>query len=215
MNAYAQPDYSLFSRRTLAFVLIAGLHGILIFALANGFSHTPFEVIPQRIQAVVLPAIQRTVEQPPPIPQPTFSPPVFKIPPTEFPPEFPPDDPPTTREVGIGLENHGAAPPLTPVHSVNRVLGGPGKAFPNTNDFYPPRAIRNGEKGVATVNACVDDKGRLTAAPTLAKTSGSASLDDGALKLAKAGSGHYRPTTEDGRPVSSCYGFLVRFEFKD
>jgi hypothetical protein len=61
----------------------------------------------------------------------------------------------------------------------------------------------------------VDDKGRLTAVPTLAETSGSASLDEGALKLAKAGSGHYRATTEDGRPVSSCYQFRIRFNFKE
>jgi len=36
---------------------------------------------------------------------------------------------------------------------------------------------------------CVDEKGRLTAAPTVARSSGTASLDEGALKLAKAGSG--------------------------
>jgi protein TonB len=214
MNAYAQPDYSLFSRRTLAFLLIVGLHGILIFALANGLTHTLIEVIPGRIQAVMLPTIPRPVEQPPPIPQPTFSSTVLKVPPRDS-LEFAPDDPPIIQQVGPELENQGSAPPATPFHPVNRVLGGPGKAFPNTNDFYPPQAIRRGEKGVATVNACVDDRGRLTAAPTLAKTSGSASLDDGALKLAKAGSGHYRATTEDGRPVSSCYEFLVRFEFKD
>lgn len=215
MNAYAQPDYSLFSRRTLAFVLIVGLHGIFIFALANGLVHTAIEVIPHRIQAIVLPAIQTPVEQPPPISQPTLSATVVRIPPTEYPPEFPPENLPTERGVGAQVEGPGAPPPSTPVHSVTRVLGGPGKAFPNTNDFYPSRAIRNGEKGVVTVNACVDDKGRLTAAPTVAKTSGSASLDDGALQLAKAGSGHYRPTTEDGRPVSSCYEFMVRYQLKE
>jgi len=61
----------------------------------------------------------------------------------------------------------------------------------------------------------VDDKGRLTATPTIARSSGSSSLDEGALKLAKAGSGHYRATTEDGLPVSSCYEFLIRFNLKD
>ncbi|TLY91210.1 MAG: energy transducer TonB, partial [Gammaproteobacteria bacterium] len=48
-----------------------------------------------------------------------------------------------------------------------------------------------------------------------ARSSGSARLDDGALKLAHAGSGHYRPTTEDGRPVDSCYVFRIRFELRD
>ena len=116
----------------------------------------------------------------------------------------------TLQAVSPGLEEH-LPPPSLPPHTVNRVLGGPGKAFPNTEDFYPPDAIRDGVTGVATVRSCVDDKGRLTAAPTLAQTSGSASLDGGALRLAKAGSGHYRATTEDGRPVISCYEFRIRF----
>jgi TonB family protein len=69
-----------------------------------------------------------------------------------------------------------------------------------------------GENGVAIVGVCVDENGRLTSNPTLAKSSGSAALDNGALKLAKAGSGHYRSTTEDGRPVSYCYPFRIRFQ---
>jgi hypothetical protein len=39
-------------------------------------------------------------------------------------------------------------------------------------------------------------------------------LDEGAIKLAKAGSGHYRATTENGTPVSSCYGFLIKFNLQ-
>jgi TonB family protein len=94
------------------------------------------------------------------------------------------------------------------------VLGGPGKSFPNTEDYYPPTQIRDGTQGVSTVQVCTDEKGRLTAAPTLAQSSGSAGLDRGALMLARAGSGRYRPTTEDGRAVSSCYSFRVRFDFR-
>ena len=45
--------------------------------------------------------------------------------------------------------------------------------------------------------------------------SGSARLDAGALQLAKAGSGHYRPTLEDGKAVNSCYSFRVRFESRN
>src|SRR5882757_1738842 len=203
MNAYVQHDYSLFSRRTLAFVLIVGLHGILILALANGLTHTWSDVIPPRIQAVMLPVTQKPVDQPPPLPQPTFSPTVVKIPTREDLLEFPPpDDPSTNREVMPLVEE---LPPSVPSHSVKRVAGGPGKAFPNTGDYYPAEAIRRGAMGLATVRACVDENGRLSAAPTLAQTSGTTSLDEGALRLAKAGSGHYRPTTEDGRPVSSCF----------
>jgi TonB family protein len=104
--------------------------------------------------------------------------------------------------------------PGPPIRAVNRVSGGPGKAFPNTDDYYPPAEIRMGRTGISTVQVCTDEKGRLTAAPTLAQSSGSPGLDEGALRLAKAGSGHYRASTEDGRAVSSCYPFRVRFDIK-
>jgi hypothetical protein len=47
------------------------------------------------------------------------------------------------------------------------------------------------------------------------QTSGSGRLDTAAIRLAKAGSGHYRPSTDDGRPVSSCYPFKIRFQLKN
>lgn len=34
-------------------------------------------------------------------------------------------------------------------------------------------------------------------------------------RLAKAGSGHYRPTTENGQPVSSCCAFRIVFRIED
>jgi hypothetical protein len=71
-----------------------------------------------------------------------------------------------------------------------------------------------GRTGISTVQVCTDDKGRLTAAPMIAQSSGSSGLDEGALRLAKAGSGHYRATTEDGRAVNSCYPVRIRFDLK-
>ncbi|HEY7887761.1 MAG TPA: hypothetical protein VIC29_06000 [Steroidobacteraceae bacterium] len=40
-------------------------------------------------------------------------------------------------------------------------------------------------------------------------------IDQGALRLASAGSGHDRPTTESGQPVSSCYAFRISFRLED
>jgi TonB family protein len=97
---------------------------------------------------------------------------------------------------------------------VNRVLGGPGAGFPNTDDFYPEASRRLGEKGITTVGVCVDGAGRLVGKPTVEQSSGSVRLDEGAVRLAKAGSGHYRATTEDGHPVSACYPLRVRFQLR-
>jgi TonB family protein len=105
-------------------------------------------------------------------------------------------------------------PPANLPHEVIRVQGGPGSGFPNTDDYYPSIAKRLEEQGGTTVRVCVGANGRLTSDPTIAQTSGSSRLDDGALMLAKAGSGHYRASTEDGRAVDSCYSFRVRFALR-
>jgi TonB family protein len=113
---------------------------------------------------------------------------------------------------------HTEAPVVVPTPSqpppalVKRVLGGPGKGFPNSDDYYPPAARRLGEQGNTAIQVCVDPNGQLTADPEVTQSSGSVRLDEGAVRLAKAGSGHYRATTENGTPVSSCYGYLIRFK---
>jgi TonB family protein len=213
MAAYVQHGDSFFSRRTTVFLLIVGLHAVLIYGFATGFARTVIAVIAQPIQATFTPE-PRTREPPPPLPQPNFSAQQIKIPTPEFPLDVPLD--PGTIDVVTtqGVDNN-FPPPTPPTNVVNRVLGGPGKAFPSTEDYYPAESIRRREQGTATVRTCVDDTGRLTAAPTLAQSSGSASIDAGALRLAKAGSGHYRATTEDGRPVSSCYEFRIKYHLKD
>jgi TonB family protein len=81
-------------------------------------------------------------------------------------------------------------------------------------DFYPPGSILAEETGAAAVRVCVDRNGRLTSDPLIVESSGYRRLDGGALALARAGSGHYRSTTEDGAPVSGCYAFRVRFELQ-
>lgn len=84
----------------------------------------------------------------------------------------------------------------------------PGEDFP----FFSGRTITF---VLATVSVCVDGRGRLVSEPTLVESTGSTRLDDAALRLAKAGSGHYRATTEDGQTVNSCYPFRIRFELRN
>jgi periplasmic protein TonB len=213
MAAYAQHDYSFFSRRTTAFLVIVGLHVVVIYGLATGLARSLIQASPSRMEATMFqdPVTRR---EPPP-----------ELSPTRFTMEVPTiierpltfdDPPPLTNVIPDAPTEAGMLPPPPPPppKSVTRVPGGPGKGFPNTEDYYPPSAIRMGQSGLATVQVCVDEKGRLTAVPTLAQSSGSVNLDEGALKLAKAGSGHYRPTTDDGQPVDSCYPVRIRFDFK-
>jgi len=207
------PDFSFLSGRTLAVLGIIGLHGLIVYAFATGLVQKVVVMIEPPV--TVIPDVPRTVDHPPPLPPVTDLHPVHPVIPD---PDLPPID---IEKVGTfvipvvqGPPDGGTAVVPQPP-PVKRVQGGPGKGFPNTDDFYPAYEIRNATTGTATVSVCTDEKGRLTADPTLAKTSGSAGLDQGALRLAKAASGHYRATTEDGRAVSSCYPFLVTFSIRN
>jgi len=106
-------------------------------------------------------------------------------------------------------------PPQSPVHVAKLEQGGTGVGFPDPAGFYPEQSIRLGDQGVSVVKVCVNTKGRLTGEPITARTSGFERLDQAAIKLAKAGSGHYRPSTEDGVPVESCYPVGVRFQIRN
>jgi TonB family protein len=212
MTAYTRHDSALSSRRSIALLLIVCLHVALIYSLATGLVHTVAAVIPTVIHATVTTEV-RPRENPPPPRQPQLGSTVVEIPEPYFRFDLP-ADPKTIRDVATEQPPRRTSEPSIP-RVMSRVLGGPGKGFPNTADYYPPASIRFGEKGIAAVRVCVDGNGRLSADPTIAQSSGSARLDEGALRLAKAGSGHYRATTEDGRSVNSCFPFLIRFEFRD
>ncbi len=170
-------------------------------------------MIPTRFETEVIEKRLPPIDLPP-LPTPNWStvnvdrPPIDRLPPIEQ--ESPPRD--DAKIVTTEVPRTDVPPP--PV-KVNRVLGEPGKGFPNTADFYPSASIRLDEMGVAAVRACVDGHGRLTADPTIVQSSGKPRLDEAALKLARAGSGHYRATTEDGKPVSSCYAFGIRFDLRN
>jgi len=211
--AYAPPQASGFlSPRTVALVLIACLHLALIYFLSIGMANRTAKVPTQPLQSVFSNEdVHRALPPPPPLP-PKFAHPLID-----------PIEPDIRIEVSAqtqGLQNVPVDRSQQPNTSttppkVDRVIGGPGKGFPNTTDYYPDASRRLGEKGVASVQVCVDASGRLTSDPAITHSSGNARLDAGALTLAKAGSGHYRPTIEDGRAVGSCFPFRIRFEFRD
>lgn len=206
-------------RRTAAFVVVAGLHVTVFYAFVVGLdvkyhgSHVgPMETVP------VKPVIPKDVLPPLP-PPPDYKPPklVYEMPKDlQAPPDDPgvvtPESPPLVKSTDPDV---GGTPQVPVAPAVKHVTGGPGRGFPIADDFYPSASIHSGETGAATVQVCVDSKGRLTAAPSIEESTGYARLDGGAIDLAKAGSGHYRPSTDDGRPVDSCYAFRVRFNLRN
>ena len=104
-------------------------------------------------------------------------------------------------------------PPAPAPHVSNKTNPTTGKNFPNSADYYPAASMRLGEEGSAIVHACVAPTGKLSEDPTIAKTSGSSRLDEGAIKLAKAG--HYVAGSEDGKPTTGCFNMSIKFQLKN
>lgn len=208
--AYAPPDATFFSRRSATVLLILALHAVLIYLLTVGIVHKMAEAPPTHIDAAFIPEVQPHTP-PPPLARPELRPTVIDDVPV---PDQILDVPTGGDAINVSDQHHPVPDPGLAAINVQRVPGGPGRGFPNTSDFYPDASIRLHEEGSASVQVCVAGSGRLTSDPAIAQSSGSSRLDSGALALAKAGSGHYRPTTEDGRPVSSCFPFRIRFEMK-
>ncbi len=208
---YGGRDFSRFSRRTTAFLAIVCLHVAAFYAYMSGFAKSVVTTAPGWIDEIPLAPHPRTPQTPPPLPPPNLAHNfVPNLPTPDLPLRFPAD--PRVITVFHSSRPTVALPPVKPIE---RVIGGPGAGFPDTEDYYPPAIRRLDETGAAVVSVCVDPRGRLTAAPSIVESSGIGQLDEGALRLATAGSGHYRPTTENGRPVSACFDFRIRFQLED
>ncbi len=73
----------------------------------------------------------------------------------------------------------------------------------------------NGQANSVTVHVCVDETGRLEGDPTIVHSSGTASLDQAAVRIAASGSAYYRPdTSSTGSPVSGCAQLAIKFDMK-
>jgi protein TonB len=202
----------LLPRNSLTVVAVIAFHVAAFYALLAGLGVPVTQLIPGTFQVHLLPD-PRPAAPPPSLPHPVIADTVLKVPPPEVLPAGYPDDPDPV------AAQSATDPPLTstpapPGQTRARLAGGPGAGFPMTDDFYPSAARRLEEQGIATINVCVDASGRLTSAPTTVRSSGYPRLDEGALQLARAGSGHYRPSSEDGHPINSCYAFRVRFQLR-
>ena len=199
------------SRRGGVVFLIVCLHVLVFLGLGAGIVTRIDPPLPRTAVDVIVepPARQST----PTSLEPSLVSTTIRIDHPQIPPITEPEESGAAGDAAITPSTPGMAP-STPVPTVATIVGGPGAAFPNTRDYYPLAAIHLGEEGVTTLRVCVDERGRLNGAPTIALPSGSVRLDEGALKLAKAGSGRYRPSTEDGRPVSSCYPLRIRFSLR-
>ncbi len=207
MAAYVQ-DSTFFTRRGAVLAAIIGLHVFVIWALASGLAHKALELVAPPISADIVEEVKKQ-DLPPPPPPPELERPPVEVPPPDVNIDVPVESN-TTAIQDVTDKPVAHAPP--PRASIASTPVGSLKGFPNVNDYYPSSAHRLGQEGTALVGLCVGPDGKLTKEPTIDKSSGTASLDEAALKLAHAASGRFKPATVDGKPVEQCTKMPVKFK---
>jgi protein TonB len=128
------------------------------------------------------------------------------------PPDVVIDIPMETNTTAISNVTDKPAPPPPPPQVVAGTPARIGR-MPSSEDYYPAASKRAEEQGSVTLKVCVDNKGKIVGNPTVVTSSGFERLDEGAVKLARAG--RYQPGTQGGQPAAeSCVSFRVKFEIK-
>lgn len=212
MAAYAH-DTNFLSRRALVLVIIILFHVLFAWLLASGLARKAIETIAQPLQTdIIEEELQR--EEPPPPPPPEMERPPVEVPPPEVSIEIPVDTTTSTAITDVTNKPVPMAappPPPAPVSRTNPKFDS--RRSPSTDEYYPPTSRRMGEQGTTTVAVCIGPDGRVATAAKIERTSGSARLDEAAVKYAART--RWSPATENGKPVQSCNSFNVKFVLTD
>ncbi len=198
------------SQRAFVFATIAGLHAVVIALIVSGFGKVAMEMVTHEMKATVLPPVtlpERPTTQP-------HDPVLTRV----VVPAVPPP------EINIPIEDDGdgaitvpfqTAPPPSvvvdqPAPPPVRLVGQ--HRLPNTDIYYPAKDIRDEVEGSSTVGVCVDANGRRTGEPTVVQSSGSASLDAGAIRVLR--DGRYARAMQGDQYVPNCYQFRIVFKIR-
>jgi protein TonB len=90
----------------------------------------------------------------------------------------------------------------------NVVPAGPDARYHNVDPVYPPAAARRGEHGTVGLLVHISPDG-LPRTVDVIQSSGFKALDDSARDAVLRW--HFRPGTQDGKPVDSEFALQVRF----
>jgi protein TonB len=207
MAAYVQ-DSTFFTRRGAVLAAIIGLHVFVIWALASGLAHKALELVAPPISADIVEEVKKQ-DLPPPPPPPELERPPVEVPPPDVNIDVPVENNNTAIQDVTDKPVARAPPPKAAVASTSIQRA---KNFPNVDDYYPGSARRLGQEGTALVSVCVGSDGKFSKPPSIEKSSGTASLDEAAMRLANAASGRFTPATQEGKPVDACTKLPVKFK---
>jgi periplasmic protein TonB len=195
--------------RAMLFLGIVALHAVLAYFFASSFTTAIIKILSPPMDAVIITDRPPPTPQSPPEPQPAIPEPAEFVVPEPIlnivDPEERVVESMTARIARDPVPYVPSQPPV--VEEPIRLIGR--NVMPNTQNYYPPHEIRTETEGATEVRACVDANGRLDGMPTVETSSGRASFDNAAVRVAR--DGRYARAMRGDTPVANCYRFRIIF----
>lgn len=212
MAAYARHDTAFLSQRAVFLIAIVLIHIAIIYLFASGLATRIIHAADPPLETTIAQDV-KTREAPPPPPPPKMERPPIEIPPPDVVINIPVEQ--NTTAITNTTTKHVEAPPPAPAAKpdVRTRASVDVRHSPSTDDYYPPTSRRMNEAGTSTINVCMDDVGKISGQPTVAKSSGSSRLDEAAVRWASHAK--FNLGTLNGKPVAGCTAFLVTFKLTD
>jgi periplasmic protein TonB len=207
-------DGSLFTRRTVVFIVIVAFHGFLIWGLNSGMSKQLVNVVFGPIETRMIEEAPDVDEPPPPPPPKIETPPPF-VPPPEVSIELPAENTSNTAITQTTTTRPAAtpAPVVAAPPPIPRTAPKSDPKRPLTQPEYPPSSRRAGEAGTVILEVYVMENGRVGDV-RVKQSSGHPRLDEAAMREVKR-SWRLIPGTENGKPVAMWGQFAVTFKLTD
>ena len=195
--------------RAVLFLGILAFHVLLAYLFANGLIRATIQVLAPTMDVVPVP--EKTKSDPQTQPEnPTLQPTTvisMAEPLIDINPPVDPNVEPLQADTATNPQPYHPAEVVPIAEPSLRLVGR--NVMPNTEDYYPARDRRDGNEGTAEVRSCVNANGRLDGTPTVESSSGRASLDNAAVRVAR--DGRYAKAMRGDTAVANCYRFRVTF----
>lgn len=196
-----------------SFLLVVGLHIVIVYFLVSGLGKTVVEVIRGPLDTKLIEEVKQEEEEEPPPPPPEFEePPPPYVPPPDILVDVPVEPAQTTAitqvQSTIPVKKPPPPPPPPPKKVTTPPKSNPKK--PITQPPYPPTSRRMGEEGSVILALYVLVDGKIGDAK-VHQSSGFPRLDEAAMKEAKR-RWQFIPGTEDGKPVAAWHQVKVTFK---
>jgi protein TonB len=207
-------DKGFFTRRSLLFFAIVGIHVALVWVLNSELSSKLVQLIGGPMETTIIDELQDADEPPPPPPPPDIDAPPPFVPAPEVSISLAPETTTTAIQAVTNNRPPPAAPPPAPAARAPVVVLP--KADPRrgiTQPEYPPASRRAGEAGSVQLRIFVLENGRVREAQ-VSVSSGFPRLDEAAVREAVR---NWRlvPGTQDGKPAGMWHEIKVTFRLTD